>query len=179
MEVRPIDANAVEALFYKQIELGATDAFGAFDDALQDTPTLRCEECQNYDAAFDCHSSCPNCERTLSLNPLRDAIYHDAVAHGLWEDHDKEQASHAEFCAEYPQYAFDLEQGNRGECALHVLSECFELRDTSTAEEYAEELADVIIMSLSVAGKLGIDIDKAVRDKMAYNKGRSWKHEGE
>lgn len=35
---------------------------------------------------------------------------------------------------------------------------------------YTEELADVIIMSLSVAGYLGIDIDKAVREKMEINK---------
>ena len=43
-------------------------------------------------------------------------------------------------------------------------------------EDYAEELADVIIASLSVAGKLGIDIDAAVRRKMEINKGRPWKH---
>ena len=40
----------------------------------------------------------------------------------------------------------------------------------------AEELADVIIASLSVAGKLGIDIDEAVRRKIEINKGRPWKH---
>lgn len=34
----------------------------------------------------------------------------------------------------------------------------------------------MIIMSLSVAGKLGIDIDAAVRRKMKINKGRPWKH---
>ncbi|MDY4856315.1 MAG: MazG-like family protein [Candidatus Ventricola sp.] len=43
-------------------------------------------------------------------------------------------------------------------------------------EDYAEELADVIIASLSVAGKLGIDIDAAVRRKMEINKARPWKH---
>ena len=43
-------------------------------------------------------------------------------------------------------------------------------------EAYTEELADVIIASLSVAGKLGIDIDAAVRRKMEINKARPWKH---
>ena len=38
------------------------------------------------------------------------------------------------------------------------------------------QLADVIIMSLSVAGKLGIDIDAAVRRKMEINRARPWKH---
>lgn len=112
----------------------------------------------------------------LSLNTLRDEIYNDAVAHGLWEDHDEEQASYAKFCEEYPEYAFDLEEGNRRECALYILSEYFELRDASTAEEYTEELADVVIMCMSVAGKLCIDIDAAVKRKMEINKKRPWKH---
>ena len=43
-------------------------------------------------------------------------------------------------------------------------------------EKYAEELSDVIIAALSVAGKLGIDIDAAVRRKMEINKARPWKH---
>jgi NTP pyrophosphatase (non-canonical NTP hydrolase) len=46
-------------------------------------------------------------------------------------------------------------------------------------EHMKEELADVIIMALSVAGKLGIDIDAAVHGKMEINKGRSFRHEGE
>ena len=44
------------------------------------------------------------------------------------------------------------------------------------AEAYAEELADVIIAALSVAGKLNIDIDAAVRRKMEINRARPWKH---
>ena len=43
-------------------------------------------------------------------------------------------------------------------------------------EHYTEELADVIITALSVAGYLGIDIDKAVRAKMEINRGREWRH---
>ena len=46
----------------------------------------------------------------------------------------------------------------------------------SDNSKFCEELADVIIMSLSVAGKLGIDIDAAVRRKMEINKARPWKH---
>lgn len=37
-------------------------------------------------------------------------------------------------------------------------------------------MADVIIASLSVSGKLGIDIDAAVRRKMEINRSRPWKH---
>nr|DAQ52721.1 MAG TPA: hypothetical protein [Caudoviricetes sp.] len=53
--MRLIDAEELEGLFNKQIEQGATDAFDAFDDALQDTPTVdaevvvRCQGCKHYD----------------------------------------------------------------------------------------------------------------------------------
>ena len=55
--MRLIDAEELECLFNEQIERGATDAFDAFDDALQDTPTVdaevvvRCEDCKYH---YDC-----------------------------------------------------------------------------------------------------------------------------
>ena len=103
------------------------------------------------------------CADTLSLNTLRDAIYQDAVEHGLWEEHDN---------IWWPQ-----------ECHSLIENEADELYDTIEDwvnghgnERFTEELADVIIMSMSVAGKLGIDIDAAIRRKMEINKGRPWKH---
>lgn len=51
--MRLIDAEELECLFNEQIERGATDAFDAFDDALQDTPTIdavvvtRCKDCKH------------------------------------------------------------------------------------------------------------------------------------
>ena len=99
---------------------------------------------------------------TLTLNTLRDAIYEDAVAHGLW----------------------DLDYSPT-DCAELIHDEASELYSAAMDWEYhvchdnsafCEELADVIIASLSVAGKLGIDIDAAVRRKMEINKARPWKH---
>ena len=55
-EKRLIDANEIEELFYKQIEYGATDPKNAFDDALQDAPTVdavevvRCKDCIHWDS---------------------------------------------------------------------------------------------------------------------------------
>ncbi len=40
------------------------------------------------------------------------------------------------------------------------------------------ELADVIMRILHFSGKHGIDIEKAVEEKMAYNKSRPFKHGG-
>ena len=52
----------------------------------------------------------------------------------------------------------------------------FSVDETEAWINYVDELADVIIASLSVAGKLGIDIDAQVRRKMEINKARPWKH---
>lgn len=52
--MRLIDAEELERLFNAQIEQGATDAFDAFDDALQDAltidavPVVRCRDCRYY-----------------------------------------------------------------------------------------------------------------------------------
>ena len=114
-------------------------------------------------------------EERISLNTLRDAIYLDAVAHGLWESTDYT----VECCMERAKlfgFPFNRDVNLRAWAAEVVHREANELEQAEEADEYAEELADVIIASLSVAGKLGIDIDAAVRRKMAINKGRPWKH---
>lgn len=52
--MRLIDGEELERLFNEQIDRGATDAFDAFDDALQDTPTIdavpvtRCKNCKSH-----------------------------------------------------------------------------------------------------------------------------------
>lgn len=52
--MRLIYAEELERLFNEQIRRGATDAFDAFDDALQDTPTVdaevvvRCKDCRKF-----------------------------------------------------------------------------------------------------------------------------------
>lgn len=102
------------------------------------------------------------------LNDLRDEIYQDAVDHGLWEG------------AEYETAA---QMGNAMyHAALRIKDEVLELKDEGVRacigkkHRYPEELADVIIMALSIAGHFNIDIDDEVRRKMAINKERPWKH---
>lgn len=112
----------------------------------------------------------------LSLNTLRDEIYEDAVKHGLWESHDYTVKLALED-AEADGDPCDPDEMNRCWAMELIRKEVNELEMASESEaEYAEELADVIIMSLSVAGRLGIDIDAAVRRKMEINKKRPWKH---
>ena len=110
------------------------------------------------------------------LNDLRDAIYEDAVAHGLWESTDYTVMECIESAIHEGEPA-DQEEMMRGWAMETIRREVNELEDASAdAEAYAEELADVIIASLSVAGKMGIDIDAAVRRKMEINRARPWKH---
>ena len=114
--------------------------------------------------------------QTLTLNTLRDAIYEDAVAHGLWESTDYTVNTVLKDMGGYGE-SFDPDEVMRSYAVPAIHWELIELQDVSdNAEAYAEELADVIIASLSVAGYLGIDIDAAVRRKMEINKGRPWKH---
>lgn len=105
----------------------------------------------------------------IDLNTLRDAIYEDAVAHGLWEKTDGPIGCSFLVSEETTEL---VNAANEVQIARWRFSE----DETEAWEDYVEELADVIIASLSVAGKLGIDIDAAVRRKMEINKGRPWKH---
>lgn len=101
----------------------------------------------------------------LSLNALRDAIYQDAVEHGLWNENDEPTV-----------------------CSWLVKQEAMELDDAASEwadygwtrdepdDAFVEELADVMILCMSTAGHLGIDIDAAIRRKMEINKNRPWKH---
>ena len=113
--------------------------------------------------------------KETTLNTLRDAIYEDAVEHGLWErtDYTLECCMERAYLFGFP---FDRDANLRAWAAQVVHRQANELEQAEEAGEYAEELADVIIASLSVAGKLGIDIDAEVRRKMQINRVRPWKH---
>ena len=106
-------------------------------------------------------------EKRTSLNTLRDAIYEDAVVHGLW---DKDKYYPATDCVD-----FIRDEVNELEYAAMNWRNGYN-ENSKFYPEFCQELADVIIMCLSVAGKLGIDIDEAVRRKMEINRARPWKH---
>lgn len=107
-------------------------------------------------------------EERISLNSMRDAIYEDAVAHGLWYEEDDIYD-----CTSVIEVEF-MKLGHAAD-DVQFARVCFD-DDNEALQFYVEELADVIIASLSVAGKLGIDIDAAIRRKMEINKARPWKH---
>jgi NTP pyrophosphatase (non-canonical NTP hydrolase) len=50
--------------------------------------------------------------------------------------------------------------------------------DGGKPEGLPAELADVVIRCADLAGALGIDLDKAIRDKLAWNTARPQRHGG-
>lgn len=117
------------------------------------------------------------------LNELRDEIYSDAVAHGLWDEMHiwKLIATNEDFrksgIADVITYANSDETRKNAIATLFLAMELRELIfAVDDVNNFREELADVIITALSASGYLGIDIDKAVRAKMEINRGREWRH---
>lgn len=120
------------------------------------------------------------------LNELRDKIYSDAVKHGLWDDGYLWKMLRSNDCLrdsgilQIHKIANTEKETKRVNATLRVFLENEELLESVLEEDeedyFREELADVIITALSVAGYLGIDIDKAVRQKMEINRGREWRH---
>ena len=117
------------------------------------------------------------------LNELRNEIYDDAVAHGLWDEDyllktfvNNDALRDSGLLQIYKIVNTERELG-RVHATLRVFVENQELLESVLEEDhFREELADVIITALSAAGYLGIDIDKAVRQKMEINRGREWRH---
>lgn len=114
----------------------------------------RKEVCDIYDEIVADKDGAVECAILQSmLTDLCVDVYRDAAEHQLWNE-------------EMPL-----------ECALRIGDEVRELAEAAGDDAaYAEELADVILMALSTAGHLGIDIAEAMIQKMKINKNRPLKH---
>lgn len=58
------------------------------------------------------------------------------------------------------------------------VSEALEADRKGNEENFAEELADVCIRTFDLCGSRGIDLEKAIIEKMEKNKSRPYKHGG-
>lgn len=118
-----------------------------------------------------------------NLNELRNEIYKDAVAHGLWDEGylwktlRSSDVLRDSGILQICKIANTEQETKRVNATLRVFLENEELLESVLEEDhFREELADVIITALSAAGYLGIDIEKAVREKMEINRGREWRN---
>lgn len=140
MDIRPIDANVLKKHRWEYME----------DDARGHYMRYCAIPLEEIDRA-----------PTLSLNTLRDEIYKDAVAQGLFEEFDK--------------ITDPVRQ--RRKLAMRIMEEAAEMYAAADdPEHYAEEAADVTLMTGDVCGYLNIDWHGAVMAKKEYNKKRPWKH---
>ena len=92
-----------------------------------------------------------------TLNQIGAVASADAFLHGLWST--------------------DNSGHDRYDCGLLIRDEAQEAIDAADDRpHFCEELADVVIMTLSAAAYLGIDIGSEVKRKMQINQGRPYKH---
>ena len=106
----------------------------------------------SVDAAFD------------ELRNIARAAYEDAKAHGLYDD--------VNLC---PQKR--SEEFIRRRLTLLIREEVCEMWDAHRdPPHFAEEMADVVIMCMSAAGHLGIDLAAEVKRKMEINQNRPYGH---
>lgn len=124
-----------------------------------------------------------------SLNQLRDEIHANAKEKGFC-DSKKEVGTMLMLIVS--ELAEALEADRTGDfCDFSKYEECKKemdvgIRTSEEIEKYAfekyikntfeDELADVIIRTLSICGYLGIDIERSVLAKMRYNKTREKMH---
>lgn len=123
----------------------------------------------------------------MDLRTMQRAAHDNAVAHGFVSDDGDEHViprslmlivtEVAEAMEAYRDYGFNVDDERT---IMDVVEKA--QNDGATAdckpEGMASELADVIIRVGDLAEHLGIDLDRAVTLKMAYNASRPYRHGG-
>ena len=105
----------------------------------------------------------------MNLNNLSKEIYREAVKKGWWDD-DRSFGVCIALC--HSELSEALEDYRNG----------LKINEVKYAGKkpcgVPTELADTIIRILDMCGKWDIDIEKVIKDKLAYNKTREYKHGG-
>lgn len=99
---------------------------------------------------------------SAGINKLAAVIHEDAVAHGLFNDMPSDMAVITKRLTAAHRVWDEVKE------AIHAACD--------SEEHFAEELADVVITVLSYSAELGIDIEKAIDDKVEVNRMRPYGH---
>ena len=105
-----------------------------------------------------------NDQNFAALREISHEVYQDAKTHGLYDD--------VNLCLGKRSVPFV----RRRLCLLIREEVCEAYEGYQDADNYAEELADIVIMTLSAAQHLGIDLAQQVERKMEINRKRPYKH---
>ena len=105
----------------------------------------------------------------MTLNEWRDDIHKTAVVKGWWPNSGR---NYGEVCALIHGEVSELMEAYR----RGTLEDPCDKDNGLTQEQ--EEIADIIIRVLDLAGHRGIDVDRAVELKTLYNRNRPFRHGG-
>jgi len=114
-------------------------------------------------------------DKGLTLNAMRDQAYATAVEKGWWEEGQQETRIPVLLCLIHSEVSEALEAwrelppGNLD----HIVYGAH-----PKPEGFAIELADIIIRIGDLCGAYNIDLESAVKTKMAFNRTRSHRHGG-
>lgn len=100
------------------------------------------------------------------LYKLAQEIHENAVAHGWW-DEPRNLLEIVALC--HSELSEAIEEYRAGRSMVWT-------NEDGKPEGIATEMADCLIRILDWFGHEGLDVDEIVRQKMAYNRGRPYKH---
>jgi NTP pyrophosphatase (non-canonical NTP hydrolase) len=103
------------------------------------------------------------------FNSLQHRAHSNSLSHGFWDPAPDFGTSIALVHTEVTEAFEEWRAG-------HGFTETYYVGDKP--EGVPIELADILIRVFDLAGRYGIDLDKAVAEKMAYNEGRPYRHGG-
>lgn len=127
-----------------------------------------------------------------SLNNFRDAAFGNSVNHGFHESPRSIGDDVALLASELSEFLEDARDGHDpnarwyetktvdGDSTTVTRHSCqsFDADGNPTRKVCgpASELADVFVRLMDTCGRLGVDIDRAVAEKMEYNRTRPYRH---
>lgn len=124
-------------------------------------------------------------DKPMTITELVQTAHENAVKHGLWDGKPEFGTSIALIQAELSEALEEVRAGNKirpgKETPPVYYSGGGYVATAPTAcchkpEGYAVELADAVILIASLCGHMGIDLESVIREKMAYNATRPYKH---
>mgnify|MGYP004704037989 CR=1 FL=1 len=111
----------------------------------------------------------------MQINDMVENAYRNACDKG-WHDSERSFGELIALC--HSELSEALEDYRHGYKPTDVYYTRRNYDDANKPCGIPSELADVVIRIADMCGQYGIDLDKAITEKMEYNKTRSYKHNG-
>lgn len=121
--------------------------------------------------------------RPMNLNEMRDEAYATSKSKGWYERGRRDIPTllclvHSEVSEALEAWRISGDEGISADAKKAASEKQLAIANGFKPEGVAAELADVIIRIGDLCGAYGIDLDAAVKAKMAYNKLREYRHGG-